>query len=410
MANIVTFIEKEFILSQVRRAGGKAVVFGSAKTARCSVKAFDKDQVTLEGGIAELEAFRPWEAVSVYLSYQGQRLTFSSKVRRVDGPRLFLAMPERLFKAPQRKSIRVPPPHGLKLEFFLQNERVRIDCPESQEYLDIELPEQREGFDTTSMNGLLDSFKRKAASRYSKNGVVMFSKSRFPQSIEERLVSKLGRCLLVTSTRSPLPADDPYPDGRIITQAMEENFEGPAIFLEGSELEKSRLQKADQGIVSEVYCPILYYQYVVGYIYLMNDTAKKVCLDYSAVDFAWEFGRILTYSLKSHGYYRADDQYKPTPHAPEVLDLSATGCLFVLPKAAYSVRLRKSSVLEMRIVAGPCSMELRGRVVRHFTDREGEYYGVAFLALDGQRMELLRTLLYAEASARSACDELELQE
>lgn len=410
MGTIVTFIEKEFILSQVRRSGGTVVVFGSAKSATCTVASFDKDTLALDGNTLELEAFRSWEQVSAYLMYQGQRLAFSAKVRKADGPRLVLTMPEKLLKAPQRKSIRVPPPRGLTLEFYLQNERIRIDCPESQEYLDIELPELREGFDVSSINSLLDSFRRKAGSRYTKNGVVMFSKTRSPSSVEEQMIASMGRCLLIASTRSPLPAEDPYPEGRIITQNMAENYEGPAIFLNGSELEKSRLKKAEAGIVSEVYCPILYYQFVVGYIYLMNDINKKVCMDFSAVDFAWEFGRILTYSLKTHQYYRADENFTPTPHAPEVLDLSATGCLFVLPKASYPVRFRKSSVLEMRILSGSCSLDLRGRVVRHFNDRDGEYYGVAFLSPDQQKTESLKSLLYADASLRSACDEMEIPE
>lgn len=410
MANLVTFIEKEFILRQVQKANGKAVVYGSAKSSSCTIRHFDKETVTLEGTSTELEQFRSWEIVSVYLSYQGQRLTFTSKVKKAEGGKLVLAFPERLFKAPQRKSIRVPPPHDLRLEFFLQNECVCIDCPESQEYLEIEMPDIREGFDASNLNSLLDSFRRKAGARYTKNGIVMFSKNRIPETLEEKLISRLGRVLLIASTRSPLPADDPYPEGRIITQSMADSFEGPSIFLEGSTLEKNREEKSNQGIVSELYCPILYYQYVVGYIYLMNDIAKKVCLDFHAVDFSWEFARILAYALKSHDYYKVDSSFRPDPHAPRVLDLSATGCLFILPKATYAVRLKKTSVIDLRITSGDCVMDLKGRIARRFEDKEGEYYGVAFLNADAEAAARLRQLLYSEASSRFACDELSLTE
>lgn len=410
MANLVTFIEKEFILNQVLRSNGKAVVYGSAKSSRCSLRHFDKETLVLEGTAAELERFRTWEQVSVYLTYQGQRLTFASKVRKLDGNRLTLAFPERMMKAPQRKAIRVSPPQGLRLEFFLQNERVRIDCPESQEYLDIEMPELREGFDTGSINRLLDSFTRKAGARFTKSGIVMFSKARAPESVEEKLISRVGRVLLVTSTKSPLPSEDPYPEGRVITQSMADSYEGPSIFLDGSTLEKSRKQKSEQGIVSELYCPILYYQYVVGYVYLMNDTAKKVCLDYQSVDFSWEFARILAYSLKTNNYYKVDDSWRPDPHAPLVLDLSASGCLFVLPKAGFAVRLKKSSVLELRIVSGDCALDLRGRVARRFEDKDGDYYGIAFVGMDAAATETLRGLLYADGSAKFACNELSAHE
>ena len=410
MANLVTFIEKEFILNQVQRSNGRAVVYGSAKTASCAVRHFDKETLTLEGNPAELEPFRSWESISAYLSYHGQRLPFTSKVRKIDGNRMVVAFPERLFKAPQRKSIRVPPPHGLKLEFFLQNERVRIDCPESQEYLEIEMPVLREGFDPSSMGSLLDSFTRKAGARYTRNGIVMFNKARMPETVEEKLVSRLGRVLLVASTKSPLPSEDPYPEGRIVTQAMADSFEGPSIFMEGSLLEKNREEKSNQGIVSEIYCPILYYQYVVGYIYLMNDTAKKVCLDFRAVDFAWEFARMLACSLKLHGYYKVDDGWKPDPHEPVVMDLSATGCLFVVPRTAHAVRLKKTAVIDIRIVSGDCTLDLKGRVARRLEDKDNELYGIAFLNQDPALAEALRTLLYADGSSRFACDELSIQD
>jgi hypothetical protein len=406
MSNYVTFIEKEFILNQLIRGGGDALLFGSGKSVACAVKAFNKDSISLEGKPAELAHFSSWEGLSVYLAYQGQRLTFQGKVLKVDGLKLILAMPERFFKAPQRKAIRVAPPKDLVLEFFLQNDAIRIDCPESNEYMEIELPVVREGFDMSSLNTLLSSFKAKADARYAKNGVVMFAKGRKPEGPEETIIAKLGKVLLVASTKSPLPSVDPYEEARVITQKDADAYEGPSIFLEGSDLEKARHAKAAKGVISELYCPILYYQYVVGYVYVMNDESMKTCLDFRAVDFAWEFARILAYNLKAYGYFSSDESYHPQPHTPAVLDLSAGGCLFTLPKSDAKTKLRPSAIIDFGIRRGDEGIRCKGRVVRRFDDKERDYYGISFVALEASATEFLRRSLYAEGASVFSCDEL----
>lgn len=411
MAKVVTFIEKEFILSQIQKAGSPVLVFGSGKKLEGSLKSFDKELLCIRATALGAEQFKAWDSVSVYLAYQGQRATFAAKVRRVSGADLVLSLPENLFKAPQRKSVRVAPPQDMQLEFFLQNERVRIDCPESSEYSELEMPALSVGFQTDSITSLLDSFKAKSSTMFTRSGIVMFNKDRKPESIEERLVSEFGRTLLIPSMQSPLPSTDPYPEGRLITQAMADAFEGPSVFLEGSELERSHSQKTTEHVVSELYCPILYYQYAIGYIYLMNDEDRKVCLDFRAVDFAWEFSKILAYSLKVNNYYRIDESFQPDPYQPRVVNLSATGCLLLMPKSTFAVKLKHGTVMDIRISrqASHAIVTMTGRVARRFDDKDNEYYGVGFLNAEQNALITLQQSLYAESGESLICDESSLE-
>jgi hypothetical protein len=192
---------------------------------------------------------------------------------------------------------------------------------------------------------------------------------------------------------------------------MADAFEGPTVFLEGSALERSRAEKTAAGIVSELYCPILYYQYVVGYVYLMNDEERKTCLDYRTVDFAWEFSHILAYSLKVNNYFKLDDDYVADPYKPQVVDLSAGGCLLSMPKSTFKVKLQSGSVLDINISRDDAadSVTMKGRVARKFDDRDNEYYGVAFLNAEQDALVELRKSLYADDSSRFACDEATLE-
>jgi hypothetical protein len=410
MPKLVTFIEKEFILNQVQKTGSRIVCFGSGKSAEGTLKGFDKEIIRISTTALAAQSFSVMDQVSIFLSYQSQRLTFPGKIKKIAGGEIVVGLPESLVKAPQRKAVRVPPPSDLRLTFHMQNERIRIDCPESREYAELEMPALSVGFDTASIANLLDSFRDLASTMFSRSGIIMFNKGRKPETIEERLVSELGRTLLVTSMHSPLPSVDPYPEGRIITQSMADAFEGPSIFVEGSAMERSKAEKTTEAIVSELYSPILYYQYVVGYVYLMNDEVKKTCLDYRAVDFAWEFSHILAFSLKSNNYFRLDENFKPDPYKPQIVDLSASGCQLMMPKVSFKLKLKQGSVLDLEISrgGGASSVLVKGRVARHFEDKLNQFYGVAFLNTEPEALVSLKRILYADDSDRFACDEASL--
>jgi hypothetical protein len=409
MPKFATFIELEFILKEVMRAASTVIIHGSGKSLSAVIHDFGKDFLTLDykDTDPEVEDFKLWEEVSVYLANHEQRSTFKAKVNKIGAGRLVLGLPDKILKAPQRNAVRVPPPRNVSLSFFLQEEVVSIDCPESSEYTEIDLPVLREGFDTSSMNNLVESFRRKASELVVKNGIVMFNKGRKPVSVEEEILCYYGRAILVASTMSTLPVVDPYPDGRVVTQSMVDDYERTRSSLEGSRFETARLEKALSGIVAEAWCPILYYQYVVGYVYLMNDQSRPVSLDFRAIDFSWEFARILAYKLRDSNYFRADPEARPDPFKPGVIDFSATGCLFYLPKASFRIKLKIGAIIDLCIDTGHSELQVKGRIARRYDDKENEYYGICFVSAEDEDLSILKAALYSTGSTRFACSETE---
>lgn len=51
-------------------------------------------------------------------------------------------------------------------------------------------------------------------------------------------------------------------------------------------------------------------------------------------------------------------------------------------------------------------MSCKGRVVRRYEDKQLDYYGISFVALETSANEFLRSCLYAEGAKRYGCDEL----
>ena len=61
--------------------------------------------------------------------------------------------------------------------------------------------------------------------------------------------------------------------------------------------------KRDQNIGSEIYCPILFEQYAVGYIYAADTIESNLEIDVEMVSYIHEFSQILAFALKKNGYF-----------------------------------------------------------------------------------------------------------
>jgi hypothetical protein len=177
-----------------------------------------------------------------------------------------------------------------------------------------------------------------------------------------------------------LPKNDPYPEGRIITASIEEEFEDPNYFVEGSRFEKMLAEKGLQGISSEIWCPIVYYQYVVGYIYAAHNGGESFAI--SMVDTLWDFARILAWELKETGYFSSEEIKAETGgHKPAVLDLSPGGMLVCLSKNDIRTPIKEGSVFATELEFGRTKVSCSARIIRRYEEGDSVSYGTTFYDL-----------------------------
>jgi hypothetical protein len=134
--------------------------------------------------------------------------------------------------------------------FHLANEDITLDYPVCPEYISVDSPACAERFMGSTLQDLVCEFKREVGQKATENTIIMF-RNRPPATFEEELVSKTGKVLFIPSTASPLPKQDPYPEGRIITESIEEQFEDPNFFVEGSHFERILKEKVARGHIIE---------------------------------------------------------------------------------------------------------------------------------------------------------------
>jgi hypothetical protein len=384
-------VEREFILGAAAETKTEARLRAAGRSLKCRVVAAEGGRVGF-ATVGTAPAFSPRELVSVCFDFRGQAVAFDAPVIKSASGLVELGIPESMYRSLSRRWARVSRPKDLSVDFLLQDTELSLDCPESEEWVDVELPELRAGLDSSNLSALVDSFKAKASAIASEGRVVMY-KDRGPSDIAEEMAARIGRILYAPSTLAALPQSDPYAAGRIITREMAEDFEGAATVAMGSKLSAYLRGRAAEGLKSGIWCPVVYYHYAVGIVHIANGPDRPRALDFGAVDLAWEFSRILAWFLKRHGYF-AQSATGAAPKRGSVIDASPSGLLAVLPVGGP--KIEQGSVIRLRLGLKDKKIVCSGKVARRYDEGGMSFCGIAFMDLSAQDMAALSLGLYGE--------------
>jgi hypothetical protein len=388
-------VEREFILASAAQSKTQARLRAAGRSLKCRVAEAGDESVCFSTTGA-LPHFAPRELVSVCFDFRGQAVAFDAPVLKSTSSGLVLGLPESMYRSLSRRWARVRPPKDLTVDFLLPESSLSLDCPESEEWADVELPDLREGLDSRDLASLVDSFKAKARAMASEGKVIMY-KDREPADIAEEIAARTGRVLYVPSTLGPLPFTDPYSSGRIVTREMAADYEGAAAAASGSQLSAYLRGRAVGGLGSALWCPVVYYRYTVGMVLMANGADRRGALDFSAVDLAWEFSRILAWFLRRHGYFArsATSSTSNAPHRGGLVDASPSGLLAELPLGGPAIEA--GSTINLRLGLKDRGIVCTGKVARRYNEGGMSFCGIAFMDLSAQDQAFLSRELYGEA-------------
>jgi hypothetical protein len=219
-----------------------------------------------------------------------------------------------------------------------------------------------------------------------------------PSTTEERLLAETGKALFIPSTLGPIPTDDPYPKKRIIIREIFNRYlestgvdpkyidEACARFVE---------QKHKAGISSDLWVPILFQEYVVGYVHIWVSKDGMMPFDYGVIDNMFQFSKILAYSLKLNGYFESG-KLKNEPFEGKIIDISASGLLFTYPNSTFSNTLMPDTELAVRLMTGRRTVNARAKIVRRYKDNIQGYFGCRFLDMEPEDLRFLFEFIYGK--------------
>jgi hypothetical protein len=384
-------IEKEFILKDVHEKRTALEIHLAEERLQAYIERFDAERLVL---VLPDDILPPdLTELTVFFRFRNNPMTFTSKVLQADEGKIEIAQPDELFRDLTRSFERIKSPRGVSVTFLFKGKQIRLDYPDSDQYDPVEAPEPDPGFDPTKIADLMKTFRERAGRFSSENKIVML-RERIPTSFQEKLVAKTGK--IVTFPFYPAEAQIRSAEvrDRILSQdeiIKHEAEEGEDMFSVLERIGKIIDSNREKKIWHELYCPILYHQYVVGYLYLMRSGSEQEKFESGTFDFVLEYSRILAYSLKANGYFRAEPIVDEFGSA-ELIDISGSGLLFSYPPDGPEILLYTD--LDLRIRLGEQTIPVRGRVMRSHNDADRVYIAIQFIELDPDDMEILFEHIY----------------
>ncbi|MDR0403119.1 MAG: PilZ domain-containing protein [Treponema sp.] len=344
-----------------------------------------------------ITGLKPRKKLDLMFDYKGQVIIFSIEVSAVKDTQITAEAPEYLFKNLDRSYSRVSTPQDLKVQFTFKGDRFQLQYPKVQEYESGEIGDWMSNTDPKNLQGLIDQMSAWIGGYASGYKLVIFRDTK-PSITEERIVAETGKTLYLPSTLANFPQSDSYPKKRLITEEMFRRYlESTGVdplYLDDA-VNRFIKQKFDAGFFSDAWIPVLFQEYVIGYIHIWINKEGKLPFDYNVIETLYQFSKILAFSLKINGYFNSG-RIKNEPFEGKIMDISASGLLFTYPHSSLSSALLPDSELALRLTAPKRIITASARIVRRYKDNVVGYFGCRFLDMAPEDMRFLFEYLYGK--------------
>ncbi|MGO8695089.1 MAG: PilZ domain-containing protein [Rectinemataceae bacterium] len=397
MATTLKRIEKEFILNAVMEEKIRLLLIAGAGEWPVLFTGIDDDEIVLSHTMP-LRLLRRSERYELRFVYREQPMAFRSRVLEVKETSLTIEMPDTVYKNLGRRYSRRAPPQQMAVSFSFKGDRYDLAFPVTREFDPVTEPEPSSAFDPADIRALVREFDARAEEYANERSVRMF-KDRIPESLEERLIVRTGKIYYLPTAMGGLPLVDPYVRPRIVTRNILGDFlreQETRDDLIEDEVARFERNKKNTGVLSELMIPMIFQEYVIGYVCLVNKQIGKPPFDLTLLETFHQFAKVLVYSLKINGYFRNAPK-KASDFPAEVIDISAGGLLFTNASKELATSLLPGSAIEINIRTGGRSVRAGGRVKRTYRDAELVYYGIEYEEIAPEDFRFFFEALYGRS-------------
>jgi hypothetical protein len=358
----------------------------------------------LDKPVKDAIVFRPDRTISklkvknrmeLIFNYRGQVISFAAEVKLIKDECIFCDAPELLYKNLDRSFSRISTPSELEVQFTFRGDRYNLSYPKIMDFEPETVGELFRDFDIHNLSGLIGEMAEWIKGYASGYKLVIFKDVK-PASTEERVVAETGKILLLASTVGTLPSTDPYPRKRLVTEEMFKRYlesTGVALAHVGEACTRFVRAKYSNGIFSEAWIPILFQEYVIGYIHIWLNQEGRPPFDYAMIDTMYQFAKVLAYSLKINGYFE-QGKLKNELFEGKVIDISASGLLFAYPHSPLASALLQDSELSVKLLSPRRTVNAVAKIIRRYRDNSMGYFGCRFLDMAPEDLRFLFEFLY----------------
>jgi len=340
----------------------------------------------------------PNTKLPLLFDYRGQAVDFTVELLSQKDDILFCKTPDVFYKNLDRSYLRVDIPSDLKILFTYQGDRYNLSFPKINEYENIISEDLIHDMKPGNLSGLIKQITA-SLSKFADGYKIVNFKDKKPESIEERIISETGKTLFIDTTTGLLPKTDPYPKKRLVTEELFKRY------LESTGVGKTFLdenymrflkQKYNEGIYSDAWVPILFHEYVIGYIHVWTEGKARPPLNYGMLDNVYQYAKVLAFALKENGYFE-HGKVQNVPFECRVLDISASGLLFACSLGSTLLaKLFVDAELNIAVETPKRTINIVAKIVRRFKDKTAGYFGCQFTDMAAEDMRFLFEYLYGK--------------
>ncbi|MDR1901860.1 MAG: PilZ domain-containing protein [Treponema sp.] len=397
MATPIKRIEKEFFFKALYDKKIPLIYLWDQKKYFLTLESPVKTELILklDKPIAEL---KPRTKMELMFDFQGQVISCVIEIDAIKDGIITAGIPEFLYKNLDRSYSRIAVPQDLQMRFTFHSDRYNLPFPKVSNFVDDSAGDPVKNPLVQSVSALVENLDAWVKGLGGNCKVVIF-KDANPSTTEERVVAETGKAFYLASTREPLPETDPFSDGRIITAGLFKRY------LESTGVDPKYLDdtcsrfvqsKLGRGIFADVWAPILFQEYIVGYIHVWSKNSWTPPLGATVLDTLYKYARDLVYSLKINGFFEKGRR-RNEAFVGRVMDISVSGLLFAYPKSSLSSALLVNSTLLIRLITAGRTINVNAKIVRRYRDSSLGYYGCHFLDTSFDDMGYLFEYLYGKA-------------
>jgi hypothetical protein len=336
--------------------------------------------------------------LELMFDYQGKIIMFSVKVSSIKGDLIITEEPEFLYRNLVRSFFRVSAPPDLLAQFSFLGNRYSLSYPRVTEYENDDFGELAASLELRNLRSIIEHIEKWISSFASGQKIVIFKDAELPLHcmMEEKIISETGKALFLPSSQGSYPIEDPYPQKRIVTEEIFKRYL-ESIGIDRAYLEKTCARfirnKFEEGIFSDLWVPIRFHEYVIGYIHSWINEKEKAPFNYRILDNLYQFSKILAMSFKINGYFEYG-KLKNESFDSKIIDISASGILFSYPNSSLTSALLPDSELVIRLNAPHRAVNTKAKIVRLYRDNIHRYFGCRFIDLEQEDFSFLFEYIY----------------
>ncbi|MDR0554380.1 MAG: PilZ domain-containing protein [Treponema sp.] len=395
MATTIKRIEKDFYLKALYDEQSPVIYLRNHKEYSLVLTEPAKAELRFKAS-EPIKGLWPRRKIDLMFDFRGRVIMFSVEILSIKDDIITTISPDVLYKDLERSYSRVSGPVDLQAQFSFLGEHYALTYPRISDQKEPEdMSDVMKRMDPKNLSGLIAQLSAWVKGFTNGYKLVLFKELK-PTTTEERIIAETGKILYLPSTMGEFPAVDPFPKGLIITSEMFRRY------LESTNFDKEPLdvtmknflkQKVEAKIYAEVYVPILFHEYVIGYIHSWCSYQDKQPYSYQILETFHQFASVLAFSFKENGYFE-EGRLENNPLEGKLIDISVSGLLFACPHGIPTEALIQSTELAVKLITPEQTINVTLKVIRHYKDSSLTYFGCTFQNLSKEDMAFLFQFLY----------------